>query len=154
MNQFSRAVDAAGYFFSPSEIRWLNERFQASNSNGIAYMDFIYWSTPEAVQLDVVIQHIRSDVTRAEQYGQPIPEVRREFTLLDKNQDGHVTRAAMRRCFNKMNITLRPQEYDILYNEFESGQDGIDYHDLIEKVFNLKPLGNVGGKYKSDAGAM
>ena len=69
MNQFSRAVDAAGYFFSPSEIRWLNERFQASNSNGIAYMDFIYWSTPEAVQLDVVIQHIRSDVTRAEQYG-------------------------------------------------------------------------------------
>ena len=50
-------------------------------------MDFIYWATPEAVQLDVVVQHVRADVTRAEQYGAPIPEVRKEFNLLDKNQD-------------------------------------------------------------------
>ena len=140
--EFARGADAAGFFFSPSEVRWLSEKFQSEggDNGGVAYMTFVYWATPEAVQLDVVVQHIRADVTRAEQYGYPIPEVRKEFGLLDNHQDGHVTRAALRRCFQKMQVNLRPQEYTILYNEFESGKDGIDYHSLIEKVFHLKPL--------------
>lgn len=150
VQQFKRAADAAGFFFSPSELRWLCERFQAEQSNGVSYINFIYWATPEAVQLDVVIQHIRADVSRAEQYGYPIPEVRKEFGLLDKNQTGHVTRAALRRCFQKMHVNLRPQEYEILYKEFENGRDGCDYHELIEKVFHLKPLSSM-KKSKSES---
>jgi Ca2+-binding EF-hand superfamily protein len=142
---FERAIDASGFFFSPSEIRWINAKFQAQGG-GVNYMKFIYWATPESVQGDVVAQHIRTEVQEAEHRGRSVPDVRTIFGRFDKNQNGRITRAGLRTGLTNINVVLRPNELDILIRKYEDGADGIDYQMFIQDVFGLKPLGVTASK--------
>ena len=146
---FERALDASGFFFSPSEIRWINAKFQAQGG-GVNYMKFIYWATPESVQGDIVAQQIRSVVHEAERRGKPVPDVRNIFGRLDKNQNGLITQAALRTGLTNINVMLRPNELDVLIRKYRSGSDSIDYPSFIEEVFGLKPLGGTSKPRASD----
>ena len=115
---FERALDASGFFFSPSEIRWINAKFQAQGG-GVNYMKFIYWATPESVQGDVVAQQIRSVVHEAERRGQPIPDVRKIFGRFDKNKMASL-HGALRTGLTNINVMLRPNELDILIRKYET----------------------------------